>query len=167
VANARAAEQSLKRYVVNGESLQRIHFSTSHQSLLSANGRVGRIDACGPRRIRAERYAYPHSGLQIGNARSLAVHSDLGELCDRERPRRALVAYSDRITGHARDSRRVICRNRCRLVFSALTESRSQRDRRNKNPDSEQQPRPHDLRLTEWRRLRQVKLLVPPGDSSL
>ena len=74
---------------------------TSHVSLLSCLGRAGRSDARGARRIRAERNAYRHSGLQIGNARSLTVHGDLGELCDRERPRRVLVAYSDRVTSHA------------------------------------------------------------------
>ena len=63
--------------------------------------RAGRIDARGPQRIHAERNAHRHSRLQISNARSLTVHSDLGELCDRERPGRVLVAYSNRVTSYA------------------------------------------------------------------
>jgi hypothetical protein len=130
-------------------------------SLLSifACRRAGRIDARGPRRIHAERNAHRHSRLQIGNARSLTIHGDLGELCDRERPRRIVVAYSDRVTSHARDGRLVICRDWGRLLFPALTESWTQRNRSNENPDNEQQPRPHDLRLTEWRRLCHVKFV--------
>ena len=63
--------------------------------------RAGRIDARCPRRIHAERNAHRHSRLQISNARSLTVHSDLSELCNRERPGRVLVAYSNRVTSYA------------------------------------------------------------------
>ena len=60
-----------------------------------------RIDARGPRRIHADCNAHRHSGLQIGNARSLTIHGYLSELRDRERLRRVLVTYSDRVTSHA------------------------------------------------------------------
>ena len=101
----RFTENALQIPAFGTNALQRLGFVARGYFLfllsIFACRRAGRIDARGPRRIHAERNAHRHSRLQIGNARSLAVHSDLGELRDRERSGRVLVAHSDRVTGHA------------------------------------------------------------------
>jgi hypothetical protein len=95
--------QQIPAFGTNG--LQRLGFVARGYFLfllsIFACRRAGRIDARCPRRIHAERNAHRHSRLQISNARSLTVHSDLSELCNRERPGRVLVAYSNRVTSYA------------------------------------------------------------------
>ena len=107
-------------------------------------------------RIHAECNAYRHSGFQIGNARSLPVHSDFSELRDRKCSRCLLLAHGDRVTGYTCDDWLLI--RWCRLGFPPLTECRCNRDRSKKNPD-DQQPVHHHLRLAERTRLHQTKSL--------
>jgi len=103
VGSAPDANVIFRRFTEN--ALQRLGFVARGYFLfllsIFACRRAGRIDARGPRRIHAERNAHHHSRLQISNARSLTVHSDLSELCNRERPGRVLVAYSNRVTSYA------------------------------------------------------------------
>ena len=103
VGSAPDANVIFRRFTEN--ALQRLGFVARGYFLfllsIFACRRAGRIDARGPQRIHAERNAHRHSRLQISNARSLTVHSDLGELCNRERPGRVLVAYSNRVTSYA------------------------------------------------------------------
>jgi len=102
VGSAPDANVIFRRFTEN--ALQRLGFVARGYFLfllsIFACRRAGRIDARGPRRIHAERNAHRHSRLQISNARSLTVHSDLSELCNRERPARVLVAYSNRVTSY-------------------------------------------------------------------
>ena len=103
VGSAPDANVIFRRFTEN--ALQRLGFVARGYFLfllsIFACRRAGRIDARCPRRIHAERNAHRHSRLQISNARSLTVHSDLSELCNRERPGRVLVAYSNRVTSYA------------------------------------------------------------------